>query len=71
MRQPYCWRHHAPPATAPPSTSETRARAFLSLCVVDGGNVELKTTGVYTVDVVEEDGALRFKRMQLDLDAGF
>lgn len=51
--------------------SETRARAFLSLCVVDGGNVELKTTGVYTVDVVEEDGALRFKRMQLDLDAGF
>ena len=31
----------------------------------------LKTTGVYTVDLVEEDGGLRFKRMQLDLDAGF
>lgn len=51
--------------------SETRARANLTLVVVDGGEVEVKTTGVYTVDLVEEAGGLRFERMQLDLDAGF
>lgn len=47
------------------------ARANLTLVVIDGGNVEVKTAGVYTVQLVEEDGGLRFKRMQLDLDAGF
>ena len=51
--------------------SETRARANLTLVVIDGGQVEVKTAGVYTVDLVEENGGLRFKRMQLDLDAGF
>ncbi|MBM3676712.1 MAG: hypothetical protein FJW96_02355 [Actinobacteria bacterium] len=51
--------------------SDAKARANLSLVVIDGGDVVLKTTGVYTVDLVEEGGSLRFKRMQLDLDAGF
>lgn len=51
--------------------SETKGRANLSLVVIDGGVVTLKTTGVYTVDLVTEPGGLRFRRMQLDLDAGF
>jgi SnoaL-like domain len=48
-----------------------KGRASLSLVVIDGGVVTLKTTGVYTVDLVEEAGGLRFKKMQLDLDSGF
>jgi hypothetical protein len=47
------------------------ATSTLTLHVVDSGVHTVKTCGVYTCKLVQEDGALRFAHMDLALDAGF
>jgi hypothetical protein len=48
-----------------------RATALLSLHVVDGGVLTVKSCGVYTVGLADEDGATKFSSMDLALDLGF
>ena len=48
-----------------------RATAILSLHVVDGGALTVKSCGVYTVELGEEDGTTKFRSMDLALDLGF
>lgn len=43
------------------------ATAYLALLVVDGGVLSVKSTGMYTVTLAEEDGALRIATMNLAL----
>jgi len=49
----------------------SKATATLTLLVVDNGELILKSCGVYTVDLVQENGAWRFGAMDLALDLGF
>ena len=51
--------------------SGSQATATLTLLVVDNGELIVKSCGVYTVDLVQENGALRFGAMDLALDLGF
>ena len=48
-----------------------KATAILSLHVVDNGALTVKSCGVYTVELGEEDGATKFSSMDLALDLGF
>ena len=48
-----------------------KATALLSLHVVYHGVMTLKSCGVYTVELGEEDGATKFSSMDLALDLGF
>ena len=48
-----------------------KATATLTLLVVDNGELILKSCGVYTVDLVQENGEWRFGAMDLALDLGF
>ena len=45
--------------------------AKLTLFVIDGGTLEVKTIGVYTCEHTEEDGETRIKSMHLALDLAF
>ena len=65
-----------PESGAPDTASRSRlsgsqATATLTLLVVDNGELIVKSCGVYTVDLVQENGALRFGAMDLALDLGF
>jgi ketosteroid isomerase-like protein len=44
------------------------AYGVLSLFVTAGGELTVQTTGVYRTELAEEDGRLRFRRMDLALD---
>jgi hypothetical protein len=48
-----------------------KATATLTLLVVDNGELILKSCGIYTVDLVQENGEWRFGAMDLALDLGF
>lgn len=45
--------------------------ATLTLIVVENGALEVKSSGLYSCAVVQDDDALRFKRMLLTLDVPF
>ena len=47
------------------------ATATLTLVVVDNGQLTVKSSGVYRVQLAEEGGTPRFSRMDLALDLGF
>jgi len=49
----------------------SKATATLPLLVVDNGELILKSCGVYTCDLVQENGEWRFGAMDLALDLGF
>lgn len=49
----------------------TSAIANLTLIVVADGNLTVQTTGVYRVELAQEDGVYRFRTMNLALDLGF
>jgi hypothetical protein len=49
----------------------SKATSTLTLLVVDNGELILKSCGVYTVDLVQENGEWRFGAMDLALDLGF
>jgi len=47
------------------------AYGYLSLFVTDDSGLTVQCTGMYRSEIVEENGALRFGNMQLDLDGAF
>jgi len=47
------------------------ATAILTLVVVENGRLEVKSSGLYRTEVVEDAGALRFRSMHLTLDLPF
>ena len=49
----------------------SKATSTLTLLVVDNGELIVKSCGVYTVDLVQENGEWRFGAMDLALDLGF
>lgn len=51
--------------------TESTAMANLALIVVADGTLTVKTSGVYRVQLGQENGAWRFSRMDLALDLGF
>lgn len=42
--------------------------SYLNLTAVENGEIALLTSGVYTNEIVEDDGKLRVRKMHLDLD---
>jgi hypothetical protein len=53
------------------TVGDDKATALLSLHVVDNGVLTVKSCGVYTVTLGEEDGTTKFTSMDLALDLGF
>jgi len=47
------------------------AYAYLSLFVTDDSGLTVQCTGLYRSEIVEEDGAVRFGNMHLELDGAF
>ena len=52
-------------------SGESSATAINTLIVVAGGELTVKTAGVYRVELAQEDGAWRFVSMDLALDLAF
>jgi 3-phenylpropionate/cinnamic acid dioxygenase small subunit len=50
---------------------DDQATATLTLLVVDGGVLTVKSCGFYRVELVQEGGAWRIRMMDLALDLGF
>jgi 3-phenylpropionate/cinnamic acid dioxygenase small subunit len=51
--------------------NEATATAILTLLVTAAGELTLQSTGPYRVDVVDDGGTWRFRRMHLTLDRPF
>jgi 3-phenylpropionate/cinnamic acid dioxygenase small subunit len=56
----------------PINDNEVNATAVLTLLVVDGGKLELKSSGLYFTRIVRgDDKKWRFNELQIALDVGF
>ena len=53
------------------SDEKTVATAILTLLVTENGSIELKSSGLYRGEVVQEDGQWRFSSLHLYLDVSF
>jgi hypothetical protein len=53
------------------SGDKTVATAILTLLVIDNGSIEVKSSGLYRGEVVQEDGEWRFSSLHLYLDLPF
>ena len=54
------------------STDEgATATAILTLLVIDNGQIDVKSSGLYRGDIVQEDGDWRFSNLHLHLDMPF
>lgn len=49
----------------------TRTTHYLTLVATEEGVITLLSAGVYSAEIVEEDGVLRFKTLHLDLDKAY
>lgn len=49
----------------------TRTKHYLTLFATENGEISLLSAGLYSSEVVEEDGSLRFKSLHLDLDKAY
>lgn len=49
----------------------TRTKHYLTLVATEEGQINLLSAGVYSSEIVEEDGALRFRSLHLDLDKAY
>lgn len=49
----------------------TRTRHYLTLLATENGEIALLSAGMYSAEIVEQDGALRFKSLHLDLDKAY
>lgn len=49
----------------------TRARHYLTLVATENGAISLLSAGVYSAEIIEQDGVLRFKSLHLDLDRAY
>lgn len=46
----------------------TRTTHYLTLLATENGEIRLLSAGVYRIEIVEEDGALRMRKLDLTLD---
>ena len=49
----------------------TRTKHYLTLMGTENGVITLLSAGLYSSEIVEEDGALRFRVLHLDLDKAY
>jgi hypothetical protein len=49
----------------------TRTKHYLSLFATENGEISLLAAGLYSSEIVEEGGSLRFKSLHLDLDKAY
>lgn len=49
----------------------TRTKHYLTLLATENGQISLLSAGLYSSEIVEEGGALRFKSLHLDLDKAY
>lgn len=49
----------------------TRTKHYLTLVATEEGAITLLSAGVYSSEIVEEGGALRFRSLHLDLDKAY
>lgn len=49
----------------------TRTKHYLTLLATEDGEISLLSAGLYSSEIVEEGGALRFKSLHLDLDKAY
>ena len=49
----------------------TRTKHYLSLFATENGEINLLSAGLYSSEIVEEDGTLRFRSLHLDLDKAY
>ena len=49
----------------------TRTKHYLTLVATEEGQISLLSAGVYSSEIVEEGGALRFRSLHLDLDKAY
>ena len=49
-------------------TAAIHTTSYLSLTAVENGEITLLTSGVYSNEIVEDEGKLRVRKMHLDLD---
>lgn len=49
----------------------TRTKHYLTLVATEDGAISLLTAGLYSAEIVEEDGVLRFRSLHLDLDKAY
>ena len=49
----------------------TRTKHYLTLFGTENGEISLLSAGLYSSEIVEEGGSLRFKTLHLDLDKAY
>lgn len=49
----------------------TRTKHYLTLVATENGAISLLTAGLYSAEIVEEGGVLRFRSLHLDLDKAY
>lgn len=49
----------------------TRTKHYLTLLATENGEISLLSAGLYSSEIVEEGGKLRFKSLHLDLDKAY
>lgn len=49
----------------------TRTKHYLSLFATENGEINLLSAGLYSSEIVEDGGTLRFKTLHLDLDKAY
>jgi hypothetical protein len=49
----------------------TRTKHYLSLFATENGEISILTAGLYSSEIVEEGGSLRFRSLHLDLDKAY
>ncbi len=48
-----------------------RTKHYLSLFATENGEISILTAGLYSSEIVEEGGSLRFRSLHLDLDKAY
>jgi len=49
----------------------TRTKHYLTLLATEDGQISLLSAGLYSAEIVEEGGTLRFRSLHLDLDKAY
>lgn len=52
-------------------TEVTRTTHYLTLLATENGQIQLLSAGVYSCEIVEDNGTLRFRKLHLDLDKSY
>jgi hypothetical protein len=49
----------------------TRTKHYLTLVATEGGEISLLSAGLYSAEIVDDGGSLRFRSLHLDLDKAY